>query len=380
MNSWLAHFDNTLRSQLPELAPSAWDEASLGPLQKAASKALPPAFREFLLWRPHDVSVAFTWELPGSTGGHMLELPEIEEIVGAWNRPSPPGTRNWWSPLWIPMLIGAEGDILCVDLPGTFGNTSGSLLQFWPDVASRPVLFPHVEGWLRWVAVAMEQGMGRAFLEENRLDIVLNRKAEKLYRDFFPNYPVKHFPEMLGLGFMNRVLNVLRRYGLQSSANCVLPKPLTLDALAAALQGGLFREDGSDGEAVRVSGLCQGNDGGGAWMVYALLKPAPSCALLEAVVAVPENAGDGIQAGLTLTYEHGDPVTGSRRLSEAAFLCHQAGCGAEALALLQRALQWDPQNSVAARSLAALEARNVNADPARIRPLLLNIGAIAPLM
>lgn len=380
MNSWLTHLDSCLRSQLPELPPSAWDEASLAPLQKVASKALPPAFRDFLLWRPKDVSVVFTWELPGSTGGHMLELGEIEEIVTAWNRPSPPGTRNWWSPLWIPMLVGSEGDILCVDLPGTFGNTSGSLLQFLPDVASRPVLFPHVEGWLRWLALALEQGMGRAFLEHNRLDIVLNRKAEKLHKDFFPNYPVKCFPEMLGLGFMNRVLNVLRRHGLQPSANCSLPKSLTMDDLSSALDGGLFREEGADGEAVRVSGLCQPAGQMDSWMVYGHLKPAPNCALLEAVVAVPENAGNDIRNGLSLVYEHGDPVTGSRRLSEAAYICYQAGCGAEAMALLKRALQWDPQNSVAARSLAALELKQINSDYARIRPLLLHIGASAPLL
>lgn len=366
MNSWLSHLDGQLRAQIPQLPPSERHEKALSALQKVVKQPLPGVFKEFMLWKPNGLQIAFQWELPHCIGGFLLEPAEMELVMAEWKEPSPVGTRHWWSSSWIP-LLGTSGDFLCLDLPGTFKNPPGSLLSFDHDQPARPVSFPNFEGWLRWMGTALEQGMGRAFLQDGKLDIVLGRKADKLHQDLFANYPQKCSAEILGIGLLDQVLNLIRHHGLQ--VKCPLPAGLSQDQLVGLLTEGFVRDDGRDGQSVRV--IVSQLDG---TTVYANLRAGDQATELEAIVTLPENAAQAIRNAKAL-HEQSQNVPASSRFCEAAFTCFQSGLAAEASVLLRRALQLHPENTVASRSLTALEARQVKVDPLLIRPLLQHIYA-----
>ena len=361
MNSWLAHLDGRLRSEIPHLPASEGNEAALAALEKSVARPLPAVFREFMLWKPAGLQIAFQWELTQCVGGFLLEPAEMELVIAEWKLPCPTGTRHWWSPNWLPVL-GTGGDFLCLDLPGTFSNPAESLLSFGVDNPARPVSFPSMEGWLRWLGVALEQGMGRSFLQNGKLDIVIGRKAIKLHADMFANYPIKCSAEILGISLLDQVLNMVRNHGLE--IRCELPAKVTHEELVRLLTVSLVRDDGSDRDKVRV--ILLRDDG---TTLYANLRPGEKAAELDSIVAVPENAAHAIRSAKALL-EQSQPENAARRLSEAAFTCYQSGLGPEALAMLRRALQIHPENSVARRSMEALEAKQIKVDPQRIQPLL----------
>lgn len=366
MNSWLAQLDSTLRAAIPHLPAPENDEKALKSLQKSVSKLIPAPFRDFMLWKPAGLQISFEWDMDHTIDGYLLEPGEMETVKDEWKQPSPKGTHKWWNGNWIP-LLGARGDFLVIDLVGSYGNPAGSLVNFYHDRHIRHATFPNFEGWLRWLATALSQQMGRAFLEEdNKLEIILSRKAARLHNEFFKNYPIKAYAEVVGLGMLDRVLNQVRNHGLE--VTCPLPDDLKAEDLRDNLTRSLVREDSSDSQSVRVILLHQGRT------LYANLTLGEEKALLDCLVSLPENAADAIRSARAFA-ERGENQTASRRLSEAAFTSYQAGKGAEAVILLRRALQLNPENTVASRSLAALEEKKVEVDPAQVRPLLLHIYA-----
>ncbi len=372
MNSWLASLDSCLRAQVPDLPGPEPDEAQLANLQKGLSKPLPTPFLEFLRWLPGGLGVEFHWELPNSVGGQMADLSQMHNLNNVWKRPSPAGTRNWWSPLWLPVLDCGAGNFFCLDLEGSLGNPAGSLLQFSHGQPERPVYFPDFQSWLRWLSLALQQGMGRVFQEDQKLDIVINRKATKLHTDLFPRYPMKCAAEVIGLGQLDQTLHVARKQGLKLGPNCcALPASLTPEGLENTLKNSFVREDGPDGECVRVILLCE--VASRMWSLYANLRITHEGVFCDSLVSLPENAADSVRSALLL-HGQGDASAASRRLSEAAFGCFQAGLGGEAMAILGRSLEMDPSNQVAARSKAALEAKQVKMNEVRLRPLLQHLA------
>lgn len=377
MNSWLAHLDTHLRAQMSDLPPANADESALEPLLRHLGKPLPQAFKDFLLWQPQGKELAFSWELTDCYGGHVLGVQEIIQMTGSWRRPSPVGTLNWWSAAWLPFLGGEAGSYLCIDQEGTFGNPPGSLVQFHPEKSGRPIVFPNFEAWLRWVAVCVEQRIARVFPEEERLDVVLGPKANKIYEEFFPKYPVKASADLLGLSLLDQTLTMLRRHGLTLDAKVVLPRGLTPEALTRVLSGGLVKEDGFDSDSVRVIGLWEPGGAVPAQMLYVNLRPTLTGAVVVAILALPENAADTIRAAQALVTQ-GDLIAASRRFTEAAYLCHKAGLPEEAMTLVQRALDLNRDNKVAMQSLEALQSKGVQPEPEKMRPLLGHLWSVMP--
>lgn len=364
MNSWVAQLDSTLRAAIPNLPASENNEKAMKSLQKSISKLMPAPFRDFMLWKPAGLQISFEWDMAHTIDGFLLEPGEMETVKDEWKQPSPKGTQNWWNGQWVPVL-GARGDFLVIDLVGAYGNPAGSLVNFYHDKHIRHATFPNFEGWVRWLATALQQQMGRAFLEEEgKLEIILSRKAARLHKEMFANYPIKNYAEVVGLGMLDRVLNQVRNHGLE--VTCELPGDLKQEDIYDNLTRSLVREDSSDTKSVRVILLHNSQT------LYANLTLGEKKAVLDCLVSLPENAADAIRSAKAFQ-ERGEKETASRRLSEAAFTSFQAGKAAEAVVLLRRALQLHPENSVASRSLEALEAKKVEVDPALVRPLLLHI-------
>lgn len=376
MNSWLAQLNHRLRAELPDLPEAENDEAGFLELQKGIARLVPASFREFLLWRPRGVTVNFHWELPGSSGGQLLDQEDFLIVLEAWKKPGPPGTTNWWNSLWFPLLgcQTPEGaySYFCLDLEGSFGNPAASMLQHKADSPERPVLFPHFEGWLRWLATALDQGVGRLFWEDLRLDIVIQAKGAALHREMFPNYPIQGATEMLGVGLLDQVLNLLPRGGLQLGPQASLPQGLSLQAIQDLLLHFPVRQDGLDEDCVRI--VFTTEVAGQSLTHYANLAPGPQGVILKTLTSLPENAAFAVRSALTMV-ERGQMPVAASRLNEAAFLAFRGRALPEARVLVERALELDPENAVAKNSLAALELKRVVVDPQRLRPLMRHIGS-----
>ena len=364
MNSWLAQLDKSLRTQIPDLPPAGNDQTRLAALLGQGIQHPPAALQEFFRWLPAGLLWDCTWEIPHCPGGAMLEALEMAAVVGDWKRPSPPGTTNWWSSSWIPLLDSGSEDYLCVDLQGTFGNPPGSVIQYLRDQPFRPAFFPDFEGWLRWLATSLDNGMGKAFVQGQKLHIALGRKATQWHANMFPNYPIRQESEVLGTSPLDRCLNIYRKHGLRMGPKCMLPFGLNQGHIETALKQSFVRVEATDYDCLRI--ILEVSPG---WTVYLNVRIQPDALEVDSLVCLPEAVADTVRLAVNLTSQ-GEHQAASRRLTEAAFLAHKKGFSAEAMAILLRALELHPENQVAAQSKDALQNKKVVLDFNRLRPFL----------
>jgi hypothetical protein len=360
MNSWLARLAAHLQVPTHSSETLAKD---LEALQRAVDGKLPPAFEEFVLWLGEDVDLDFSWEMNLFHSGRVLRVEEMRAIQAGWRKPNPVGTLGWWRPEWVPFLEDESGIMLCLDLEGSFGNPAGSILEFNPKLAPRPVVFPDFAGWLRWVAQSMDQGWAKVSKQPPELVVHLGKGANKLYKDFFPAYPKPASAEVMGMSMLDQALFAYRKGGLQIGPRCTFPANLPPAEFERAIASGFVRDEGGDGIWLRALIRWPG------WGVYALLTPTPQRLVVERLVAVPELVSDLIRNALSLE-DLGQKSTAASRLAQAAFEAHKAGNPPVARMILHRALQLDPQHDLAKRSMEALVAKGVELQEGELRPLL----------
>ena len=364
MNSWLAQLDKSLRTQIPDLPPAGNDQTRLAALLGQGIQNPPAELQEFFRWLPAGLVWDCTWEIPHCPGGSVLEALEMAAVVEDWKRPSPPGTTDWWNSSWIPVLDSGSEDYLCVDLKGTFGNPPGSVIQFLHDQPFRPALFPDFESWLRWLSTSLDQGMGKAFVQGQKLHIALGRKATQWHKDLFPQYPQRNESEVLGTSPLDRCLNVYRKHGLRMGPRCMLPFGLNQGHIEAALKQSFVRVEAPDADCLRVIVTVTPN-----WTVYLNVRITPDALEVDTVVCLPESVADTVRLAVALEGQ-GEHKAASSRFTEAAFMAHKKGFSAEAMAILLRALELEPGNQVAAQSRDALANKKVVLDFNRLRPFL----------
>jgi cell wall assembly regulator SMI1 len=101
--------------------------------------------------------------------------------LGTFERP------NWWNKAWIPFLESAGGDLLVVDLEGTFTGNRGQVLMFNHDWEDRSIVFPSFDAWLAAFVVSLEAGMWEA----GPFGVQPDEHAYKaMVNDWHPGYPV----------------------------------------------------------------------------------------------------------------------------------------------------------------------------------------------
>lgn len=364
MNSWLAQLDKSLRTQIPDLPPAGNDQTRLAALLGQGIQNPPAALQEFFRWLPAGLLWDCTWEIPHCPGGSMLEAPEMAAVVEDWKRPSPPGTTNWWSSSWIPLLDSGSEDYLCVDLQGTFGNPAGSVIQYLHDQPFRPALFPDFESWLRWLVTSLDNGMGKAFVQGQKLHIAMGPKATQWLVNMFPNYPLRKEAEVLGTSPLDRCLNIYRKHGLRMGPKCMLPFGLNQGHIETALKQAFVRVEATDFDCLRIVLEVAPN-----WTVFLNVRIQPDALEVDSLVCLPEAVADTVRLAVNLTAQ-GEDKAAAKRLIEAAFLAHKKGFSAEAMAILLRALELQPDNQVAAQSKEALQNKKVVLDFNRLRPFL----------
>jgi hypothetical protein len=364
MNSWLAQLDKSLRTQIPDLPPAGNDQTRRAALMGQGFTELPAVLQEFFNWLPAGLVLDCTWELPHCPGGSMLEALEMAAVVEDWKRPSPPGTFNWWNPAWIALLDSGSEDFLCVDMQGSFGNPPGSVVQYLRDQPFRPTFFPDFEGWLRWLSTSLDQGMGKAFVQGQKLHIALGRKATQLYHELNPQYPLRNESEVLGTSPLDRCLNIYRKHGLRMGPKCMLPFGLNQGHVETALKQSFVRVEATDYDCLRIVLAVAPN-----WTVFLNVRVTPEALEVDSLVCLPETVADTVRLAVNLQSQ-GDHRAASSRLTEAAFLAHKKGFSAEAMAILMRALELQPDNQVAAQSRDALQSKKVVLDVNRLRPFL----------
>ena len=364
MNSWLAQLDQILRTQIPALPPSSNDVTRLAALSGQGFKNPPPVLLEFFRWLPAGLLWDCTWELKNCPGGSMLEAPEMASVIEQWKNPNPPGTTRWWSPAWIPVLDSGAEDYLCVDMEGSFGNPPGSVIQFFHDQQPRPTYFPDFESWLRWLATALDGGMGKAFVQGQKLHVALGRKATQLHSELFPHYPQRHEAEILGTSPLDRCLNVYRKHGLRMGSKCMLPFGLNQSHIESGLKQSFVRVEATDYDCLRIV-----LEVPPSWTVYLNVRIAPDALEVDSLVCLPEAVADNVRSAVALAGQK-EIKAASSRLTQAAFLAHKKGFSAEAMAMLLRALELDADNQVASQSKDALVSKKVVLDFNRLRPFL----------
>jgi cell wall assembly regulator SMI1 len=95
---------------------------------------------------------------------------------------------NWWSARWFPFLDNGAGDLVCVDLEGTFTGKVGQVLEFNHDWEARTILFPSLDAWLAAFVVSLEHGMW----EESASGFQpIGSAYDEMVKAWYPEYPIR---------------------------------------------------------------------------------------------------------------------------------------------------------------------------------------------
>jgi cell wall assembly regulator SMI1 len=141
-----------------QLAKGASDK-TLARLEAHVGGPLPSAFKHFLAWRNGNSRdcfepLQFKWQAMAAE--RIIEVRhELNELfeAGEFER------ENWWSPAWVPFLENGVGDLLVIDMAGSFGGTRGQVVEFWHDEEWRTILHVSFEAWLATFVSSLEAGL-----------------------------------------------------------------------------------------------------------------------------------------------------------------------------------------------------------------------------
>ncbi|MDG3007320.1 SMI1/KNR4 family protein [Paludisphaera mucosa] len=155
LDAWLRNYRPRYHQQL---LPGR-TESELDAFEDSLGFGVPQSFKDLYLWRNgqrSDCSDAFQYntmfrslEDAAESRTIMNELLESGGFEG----------ENRWNARWVPFMAHHGGDLLCVDMDGSFGGKPGQLLYFYHDSEDRVIRFPSLEKWLEAFVTTLESGM-----------------------------------------------------------------------------------------------------------------------------------------------------------------------------------------------------------------------------
>lgn len=156
MHPLIVRLDRWIAENRPDYYAGLAPGVPVGDLDALFGDRLPPLLRELLAWRDGNDDQAFlhnktfmSAERIRSTADEMAAMVE----AGEFDLP------HWWSTDWVPFLLGAGGDNVCVDHGAALGGRPGQVLEFWHDDPVRPITHASFEAWLATHVEALEAGL-----------------------------------------------------------------------------------------------------------------------------------------------------------------------------------------------------------------------------
>jgi cell wall assembly regulator SMI1 len=162
MKKSLVRLDNWLRTNRPryyqQLLPGRTAE-ELQAFEDSLGFGLSQSLKELYQWRngqPPDCSEAFQYNRMFQ---RLEDAAESRAILNGLLESGGFDRENWWNRKWVPFLQHYGGDLLCVDMDGSFGGKPGQVLYFYHDSEDRIIEFPSLEKWLGSFVLTLEAGM-----------------------------------------------------------------------------------------------------------------------------------------------------------------------------------------------------------------------------
>jgi cell wall assembly regulator SMI1 len=182
----LLRLDTLLKELRPEyyaqLQPPASEE-QLQQFERSIGFPIPEAFKELYRWKngqPRHYFHSFIYN------DSFLSLEEAQDAYNMLNELLESGDfdrEHWWSPYWLPFLESAGGDLVCVDMEGTFTGLRGQILQFWHDDETRLIDAPNLEEWFASLVDHFEWAVEKGIQDEEELT--------STWEQDIPDYPIR---------------------------------------------------------------------------------------------------------------------------------------------------------------------------------------------
>lgn len=175
---------------LASLRPGVSD-AAVSAAEEGLTAPLPPVLRALFLWRdgePTGAQEAFRQEYRLLSLDEALRAKAVLDVLldaGEFEY------ADWWHPHWFPFLDNGAGDLLCVDLDGSFGGYPGQVLEFWHDMEERPIVAPHLEAWLTAFLDGIDADLW--VLEDDAYDPRDEDALHAFEAERLPGYPIETF-------------------------------------------------------------------------------------------------------------------------------------------------------------------------------------------
>ncbi len=166
-SEWIHRLDNWLQHNRPEYYQSlrpGLTEAEFAELECELGVTLPDDFRALYCWRNGsnlDEPVGLDYLSWMSADAVVYQWKSLRNVAfSSWQDLQPPeylkSIEEWWNDKWIPFQFSWRGDVLCLDLEGSFGGGPGQLLKYVHDDEPREIYYPSIEAWLKTLVTNVE--------------------------------------------------------------------------------------------------------------------------------------------------------------------------------------------------------------------------------
>jgi cell wall assembly regulator SMI1 len=186
MENLIARLDTFLRYARPEfyqLMQSGLTEKEMADFEEELGLELPSELKAFYYWRNGLKKIQFFidgWELMSSK--QILEDCRMQSSFLDNGTLAP----DWWDKQWIPFLSN-NGDLLCIDLAGSFGGVKGQILEFLHDDFPINVHYESFQKWVETLVETLEHNL--VSYDKYGLNTIVNEEYAKLFNKINPGYP-----------------------------------------------------------------------------------------------------------------------------------------------------------------------------------------------
>jgi len=158
IRNWISEIDSWLSTHRPQyyskLLPGLTKQ-EIEALELSIGYKLPEAFCQFFAWKNGQLDCEVGIFINNL---FLLNAAGIAEEV-TFFREELSDQPEWFHRAWIPFMRNYQGDVLCIDMEGSFGGRPGQVLMFYHDDPMRVIEFSSFDKWLETFAFAMKNNL-----------------------------------------------------------------------------------------------------------------------------------------------------------------------------------------------------------------------------